>query len=102
MMMTFQVHLKKVRKPNQPRLRFDLEKLRDQDVACTSQATICGKFTPLIGLRDEDMDMNTMITTYNIAVTDLPVRYLGTNVTGKCHGSPEMFSTSLMRGDEMV
>ena len=45
-MMTFQVHLKKVRKPNQPRLRLDL-KLRDPDVACNSQATICGKFTPL-------------------------------------------------------
>ena len=27
-MMTFQVRLKKTRKPNQPRLRFDLEKLR--------------------------------------------------------------------------
>ena len=29
-MMTFQVRLKEARKPNQPRLRFDLEKLRDQ------------------------------------------------------------------------
>ena len=38
--MTFQVRLKKARKPNQPRLRFDLEKLRDPDVACTFQATI--------------------------------------------------------------
>ena len=59
-----------MRKPNQPRLRFDLEKLRDPDVACTFQATICGKFTPLSGLRDKDMDINTMITTYNTAVTD--------------------------------
>ena len=24
----------------------------------------------LVGLRDEDMDINTMITTYNTAVTD--------------------------------
>ena len=38
-------------------------------MACTAQATICGKFTPLIGLRDEDMDINTMVTTYNTAVT---------------------------------
>ena len=30
-MMTFRVRLKKARKPNQPRLRFDLEKLRDPD-----------------------------------------------------------------------
>ena len=47
-MMTFQVRLKMARKPNQPRLRFDLEKLRNPDVACTFQATIGGKFVPLI------------------------------------------------------
>ena len=41
-MMTFRVRLKKARKPNQQRLRFDLEKLRDPDVACTFQATIGG------------------------------------------------------------
>ena len=76
-MMTFQVRLKKTRKPNQPRLRFDLEKLRDPDVACTLQATIGGKFAPLIGLSDEDMDMDTMITTYNTAVTDAASEILG-------------------------
>ena len=58
-MITFQVHLKKARKLNQPRLRFDLEKLGDPDVACTFQATISGQFTSLISLRDEDMDINT-------------------------------------------
>ena len=68
--MTFQVRLKKARKPNQPKLRFDHEKLKDPDVACTFQATIGGRFTPLIGLSDEDMDMDTMITTYNTAVTE--------------------------------
>ena len=87
-----------MKKANQPRLRFDLKKLRGQDVACTFQATICGKFTPLISLRDEDMDINTMITTYNTAVTDATSEILG----NECHGSPEKFSTSLMRGDEMV
>ena len=64
-MMTFQVHLKKVKKPNQARLRFDHEKLRDLDVACFFQAAVGGKFAPLISLRD--MDINTMITTYNAA-----------------------------------
>ena len=76
-MMTFQVRLKMARKPNQPRLRFDLEKLRNPDVACTFQATIGGKFAPLIGLSDEDMDMDTMITTYNTAVTDAASEILG-------------------------
>ena len=97
--MTFRVRLKMARKPNQPRLRFDLEKLRDPDVACTFQAMIGGKFAPLIGLSDEDMDMDTMITTYNTAVTDAPVIYLGRNVAGKSHGSPKMFSTSVVRGE---
>ena len=48
---------------------FDLEKLRDPDVACNFQATIGGKFAPLIGLRDEDVDIDTKITTYSRAVT---------------------------------
>ena len=54
-------------------LRFNLEKfMKDPDVACTFQATSGGKFAPLSGLTDEDMDINTMITgtTYNTAVTD--------------------------------
>ena len=76
-MMTFQVRLKMARKPNQPRLRFDLEKLRNPDVACTFQATIGGKVAPLTGLSDEDMDMDTMITTYNTAVTDAVSEILG-------------------------
>ena len=69
-MITFRVRLKKARKPNQPRLRFDLEKSREPDGACTFQATIGGKFAPLIGLRDDDMDVDTMITTNNTAMTD--------------------------------
>ena len=76
-MMTFRVRLKKARQPNQPRLRFGLEKLRDLDVTCTFEATIGGKFAPLTGLIDADMDMNTMITTYNRAVTDAPNEILG-------------------------
>ena len=62
--------LKKAGKPNQPGLRFDLEKLRDPDVACTFQASIGGKFALLVGLSDEDMVIDTMITTYNTAVPD--------------------------------
>ena len=52
-------------------------------MACTAQATICGKFTPLIGLRDEDMDMDTMITAYNTAVTAAASEILGNKCRGK-------------------
>ena len=74
-MMTSQVHRKRARKPNQLRLRFDLEKLKNPDVACTFQATIGGKLAPLTGLSDEDMD--TMITTYNTAMTNAASEILG-------------------------
>ena len=93
--MTFRVRLTKARKANQPRLRFDLEKLRDPDVACPFQATIGGKFAPLIGLRDENMDINTMITTYNTAVTNAASKIL----RKESSGSPKMFSISVMRGE---
>ena len=46
-------------------------------MACTFQATIGGKFPPLIGLSDEDMDIDTMFTTYITAVTDAASEILG-------------------------
>ena len=67
-MMTFRCRLKKARKPNQPRLRTDLEKLRYPDVACTFQATIGGKFAPLIGLSNYHL---------HTAVTDAASEILG-------------------------
>ena len=36
----------------------------------TFKATIGGKFTPFISLRDENMDIISIITTYNTPVTD--------------------------------
>ena len=64
-MMTLRVRLKKARKPNQLRLSFDHDKLRDPDVACTFQATLGGNFATLIGLSDEGMDIDSTITIYN-------------------------------------
>ena len=81
-MMTFRVRLKKARKPNQSRLRFDNEKLRSSEMACNFEATIGGKFAPLIGLKYENMDINTVITIYNTAVTDVASEILGRNVAG--------------------
>ena len=75
-MMTFQIQLKKTKKPTQSILRFDFEKLRNPDVAGTFQATrhIVGKFAPLIHLRDDHIDIDNMITIYNTAVTDTDIR----------------------------
>ena len=60
-MMTVRVRLQKARKPNQQGLRFDLEKLKDTDVACTFQAMIDWKFATLIRLKDEDMDIREVL-----------------------------------------
>ena len=76
--------MKKMRKPNQPRLRFNLEKLRDLGVACTFQATIMWEIhTTHYSLRDEDMDLITMIATYNTAVTDAASEILGNECNRK-------------------
>ena len=56
-MMTFLFCLKKTKKPTQSRLRFDLEKIRNTDVAGTFRATTGGKFAPLINLRADDTDI---------------------------------------------
>ena len=46
-------------------------------MACTFQATIGGKFAPLIGLSKEDMNIDIMIITYNTVVTDATNEILG-------------------------
>ena len=81
--MTFRVCLKKTKKPTQSRLRFDLEKLRNPDVTGTFQVTMGGKFAPLINLRDDDIDIDSMISTYNIAVTDTASEILGKGCSRK-------------------
>ena len=71
-MVILRVRLKKARKPNQPRLRFDLQKLRNlKNVTCIFQETVGGKLALLVGLMNEDMDINIMITTNNTAETDV-------------------------------
>ena len=57
--MTFRVRQKNSKMATQLRLRFDLEKLRNPDVAGTFQATIDGKFAPLINLRHDDIDIDS-------------------------------------------
>ena len=49
-MLTFQTHLKNSRKPTQPRIRFDLEKLNDPTVMSAFQAVVGDRFTPLSAL----------------------------------------------------
>ena len=61
-MMTFQTRLKNSRKPTQPRIRFDLEKLNGPIVMSAFQADIGGRCAPLAAVVDEDADLDTMVT----------------------------------------
>ena len=71
-MMTFQTRPKNSRKPTQPRIRLDLEKLNDLTVMSAFQAT-----APLATLVDEDADLDSMVTHFNKAVTDTATELLG-------------------------
>ena len=46
-------------------------------MACNFQAKTGEKFAPSIGLRDEEFDINTMITTCNRAEKDAASQALG-------------------------
>ena len=76
-MMTFQARHKNSRKPTQPRIMFELEKLNDPTVMSVFQATIGGRFAPLATLVDENADLDSMVTDFNKAVTDTAAELLG-------------------------
>ena len=77
LMMAFHLHLKRISKPKHTRLKFDLEKLKDPIVLETFQAMIGGKFAPLTIMNSEDIEMDTMITTFNTAVIETANEILG-------------------------
>ena len=75
-MMTFKLHLKRAKKQCNTRIRFDLEKLKDPEVAEIFQAKIGGNFAAL-SILDSDMDMVMLTDTFNTAVTDTANVILG-------------------------
>ena len=71
-------------KAKQAKAEVDLQASRDLDLAFIFQATIGGKFAPLLCLRADGMYIATMNSTDNSAVRHSePMRHLGRNVTGK-------------------
>ena len=68
---------KKISKPKHTRLKFDLEKLKDPNVLEIFQAMIGGRFAPLTIKSNEDTDIDSMITTFNTAVTETASEILG-------------------------
>ena len=77
LMMTFRLRLKRISKPKHTRLKFDLEKLRDPNMLESFKAMIGGRFAPLTIMSNEDTDIDSMITTFNTAVTETASEILG-------------------------
>ena len=77
LMMTFHLRLKRNSKPKHTRLKFDLEQLKDPNVLETFQAMTGGKFAPLTIMDNEDTHLDSMITTFNTAVTETAIEILG-------------------------
>ena len=75
--MTFHLCLKKISKPKHTRLKFDLHKPKDPNVLETFQAMIGGRFAPLTNMSNDDTDIDSMITTFNTAVTETASEILG-------------------------
>ena len=76
-MMTFRLHLRKVTKKGNTRIKFDLEKLKDPTIAVEFQAKIGGKFAPLTMIDVDNTDIDTMINTFNTAITETAGEVLG-------------------------
>ena len=68
--MTFHLCLERISKPKHTRLEYDLEKLKDSNVLETFLAMIDGKFAPFTIMNNEDTDLDSVITTFNTAVTE--------------------------------
>ena len=85
LMTTFRLRLKKISKPKHTRLKFDLEKLKDPNVLETFQAMMGGKFAPLTIMSNDDTDIDSMMTTFNTAVTEIASEILGKHRQKKNH-----------------
>ena len=76
-MMSFRLRLKTIKMQGSTRVAFDLEKLKDPQVADTFQAMIGGKFAPLTLLDVDDTEMDTLVNTFNKAMTESASKILG-------------------------
>ena len=72
--LSFRVRLKKINKPKNPRLKFNLDRLKDPTIAESFKATIGGKFAPLLAL---DEDVETMTSVFNTVLTETANEQLG-------------------------
>ena len=83
--LTTHLLLKRITKPKHSRLKFNQEKLKNSSVLQSFHAMIGGKFAPLTIMNNEDAELDSMITTFNTAVTETAAQTLsGEETLGHC------------------
>ena len=99
LMMTFHLRLKRISKPKHTKLKFDLKKLKDPNVLKTFQGMIGGKFAPLTIMTNEDIDVESMTTTFNTALTETASEILSKHRQKKNPGLVQKFSICATKGE---
>ena len=84
-------------------LKFDIEKLKDPNVLETFQAMIGRRFAPLTIMSNYDADIDSMITTFNTAVSETASEILGKHRQKKKKkpGSPQTFLICATKGENL-
>ena len=76
-LMTFRVRLRKINKAKFTRPRFNLDKLEDPAIKEDFQARIGGRFAPLEALDENNMDLDSVVNTFNAALLETAEELLG-------------------------
>ena len=69
-MMTLRVSLQRTKIHGNIKIRFSLEKLKDPNIAECFWATIGETFAPLLALENQDTEIDALINSFNIAMTE--------------------------------
>ena len=76
-MMSFWLHLKKIKMQGPTRVKFNLEKLKDPQISDAFRAMIGGKFAPLTLLGADDTEVDSFLDAFNVAMTETASEILG-------------------------
>ena len=72
----FKLRLKTIKKPKNTRMKFNLDRLRDPNIAESFKATVGGKFAPLLTL-EEDHSAETLTAQFNKVMIESANETLG-------------------------
>ena len=68
--MTFRLRLQRMNKQGNIGIKFRSEKLKDPNIEENVRATTGGRFAPLLVLDNQDTEVDTLVNSFNTAVTE--------------------------------